>query len=45
MLVPIENPQGLVNVLSYLQYHLQELTKKQNILENNINTVLAFLTI
>jgi len=37
----MENPQGLVDALSYLQHHLQKLTKKQNLLENNINTTLA----
>jgi len=41
MLVPMENLQDLVDALSYLQHHLQELTKRQNLLENNINTALA----
>ena len=39
-----DTPQGIANALGYLQHHLHELTERQNISENNINTTLAALT-
>jgi len=45
MSLPPDIPQGIANALGYLQYHLYELTERQNISENNINTTLAALTI
>jgi len=39
-----DTPQGIANTLGYLQHHLHELTRRQNISENNINTILAALT-
>jgi len=44
MSLPLDTPQGIADVLGYLQYHLYKLTEKQNISENNINTILAALT-
>jgi len=44
MSLPPDTPQGVVDALGYLQHHLHELTERQNISENNINTTLAALT-
>ena len=44
MSLPPDIPQGITNALGYLQYHLHELTERQNVSENNINTTLAALT-
>jgi len=44
MSLPPDTPQGVADALGYLQYHLQELTERQHISENNINTTLAALT-
>ena len=44
MLLPLDTPQGIADALEYLQYHLHELTERQNVSENNINTTLAALT-
>ena len=45
MLVPLENPQSIANTLGYLQHYLQQLTKKQNNIKNNINITLTAPTI
>jgi len=45
MSLPPDTPQGIADALGYLQHHLQELTERQHISENNINTTLAVLTI
>jgi len=45
MSLPPDTPQGVADALGYLQYHLQELTERQHISENNINTTLAALTV
>jgi len=37
-------PQGVADALGYLQHHLHELTERQNVSKNNINTTLAALT-
>jgi len=39
-----DTPQGVANILGYLQHHLQELTERQHVSENNINSTLAALT-
>ena len=44
MLLPPDTPQGIADALGYLQHHLYELTERQNVSENNINTTLAALT-
>ena len=44
VLLPMDTPPGIANTLSYLQHHLQELTKWQNALEHAINTTLVALT-
>ena len=44
MLLSPDTPQGVADALGYLQYHLYELTERQNVSENNINTALATLT-
>ena len=44
MLLSSDTPQGVANTLEYLQHHLHELTERQNVSENNINTVLTALT-
>jgi len=44
MLLFPDTSQGIANALGYLQHHLQELTERQYISENNINTTLAALT-
>jgi len=44
MSLPPDTPQGVANTLGYLQHHLHELTERQNVSENNINTILAALT-
>ena len=43
MLSP-DTSQGIADALEYLQHHLHELTERQNVSENNINTTLAVLT-
>ena len=45
MSLPLDTPQGVANALGYLQHHLQELTERQHVSENNINTTLAALTV
>jgi len=45
MLLPPDTPQGIANALGYLQHHLHELTERQNVSENNINTTLVALTV
>jgi len=45
MLLPPDTPQGIADTLGYLQHYLQELTERQHISENNINTTLAALTV
>ena len=44
MSLPLDTPQGVADTLGYLQHHLHELTERQNVSENNINTILAALT-
>ena len=44
MSLPPDTPQGVADALGYLQHHLHELTERQNVSENNINTTLAALT-
>ena len=44
MSLPPDTPQGVANALGYLQHHLQELTERQHVSKNNINTTLAALT-
>ena len=44
MLLPPDTPQGIADALGYLQHHLYELTERQNVSKNNINTTLAALT-
>ena len=44
MSLPLDTPQGIADALGYLQHHLQELTERQHVSENNINTTLAALT-
>jgi len=44
MSLPLDIPQGIADALGYLQHHLHELTERQNVAENNINTTLAALT-
>ena len=45
MSLPLDTPQGVADALGYLQHHLHELTERQNVSENNINTTLAALTV
>ena len=45
MSLPPDTPQGVANALGYLQHHLQELTERQHVSENNINSTLAALTV
>jgi len=45
MSLPPDTPQGIADALGYLQHHLQELTERQHVSENNINTTLAALTV
>jgi len=45
MSLPPDTPQGVADTLGYLQHHLQELTERQHVSENNINTTLAALTV
>jgi len=45
MLLPLDTPQGVADALGYLQHHLQELTERQHVSENNINTTLVALTV
>ena len=44
MSLPLDTPQDVANILGYLQHYLHELTERQNVSENNINTTLAALT-
>ena len=44
MPLPPDTLQGVADALGYLQHHLHELTERQNVSENNINTTLAALT-
>jgi len=44
MSLPPDIPQGVADALGYLQHHLQELMERQHVSENNINTILAALT-
>jgi len=44
MLLPTDTLPGVADTLGYLQHHLQELTKCQNVSEHAINTTLAALT-
>jgi len=45
MLLPPDIPQGIADILGYLQHHLQELMERQHVSESNINTTLAALTV
>ena len=45
MSLPPDTPQGVADALGYLQHHLQELTERQHLSENNINSTLAALTV
>ena len=45
MSLPPDTSQGVADAFGYLQYHLHELTERQNISENNINTALTTLTV
>ena len=42
--LPPDTPQGIADTLGYLQHHLHELTERQNVPKNNINTTLVALT-
>jgi len=44
MLLPSDTPQGIADALGYLQHYLQELTERQHVSKNNINSTLAVLT-
>jgi len=44
MSLPPDTSQGVADALGYLQHHLHELTERQNVSKNNINTTLAALT-
>ena len=44
MSLPPDTPQGIADALGYLQHYLQELTERQHVSENNINSTLAALT-
>ena len=44
MLLPVDTPPAIANVLGYLQHHLQELTECQNASEHTINATLVGLT-
>ena len=43
MSLPPDTSPGIANAPGYLQHHLQELTKQQNVSEHAINTTLAGL--
>jgi len=43
MSLPADTPPAVADVLGYLQYHLQELTERQNASEHTINATLAGL--
>jgi len=45
MSLPPDTLQGVADALGYLQHHLHELTERQNVSENNINTTLVALTV
>ena len=45
MSLSLDTSQGVADALGYLQHHLQELTERQHVSENNINTTLAALTV
>jgi len=40
----LDTSQGIADTLGYLQHHLHELTERQNVSKNNINTTLVALT-
>jgi len=44
MLLPADTPPAIADALGYLQYHLQELTERQNASEHTINATLVGLT-
>ena len=44
MSLPLNTPQGVADVLGYLQHHLQELTERQHVSKSNINSTLTVLT-
>jgi len=44
MSLPPDTLQGVADALGYLQHYLHELTERQNVSENNINTTLVALT-
>ena len=44
MSLSLDTPQGVADALGYLQHHLHKLTERQNVSENNINTILVALT-
>jgi len=44
MSLPPDTPQSIADVLGYLQHHIHELTERQNVSKNNINTTLTALT-
>jgi len=44
MSLPLDTLQDIADALGYLQHYLHELTERQNISKNNINTILAALT-
>jgi len=44
MSLSMDTPPTVTNTLGYLQYHLQELTERQNASEHIINNTLAGLT-
>jgi len=44
MSLPSDTSQGVADALGYLQHHLHELTERQHVSENNINSTLAALT-
>ena len=41
----LDTSQGIADTLGYLQHHLHELTERQNVSKNNINTTLVALTV
>jgi len=45
MSLPANTPPAIADALGYLQYHLQELTKRQNASEPTINATLVGLTV
>jgi len=43
MSLPVDTFPAVADALGYLQYHLQELTERQNALEHTINATLVGL--